>query len=100
MIADLRTLLEVPRLQPVKRIVRERLVTMQAHLAGYTVAILDPEPTSARLIRFRTSVMGSVRSCWSSSGLMCGSRLRSRAPRRIPVATRLAAARTAAGSSQ
>lgn len=76
------------------------LDTMQAHLAGYTVAILDPEPTSARLIRFRTSVMGSVRSCWSSSGLMCGSRLRSRAPRRIPVATRLAAARTAAGSSQ
>ena len=73
--------------------------TTQAHLAGYTVAILDPEPISARLSRFRTSVIGSVRSCWSSRGLTCGSRLRSRAPRRIPVATRLAAARAAAGSS-
>jgi hypothetical protein len=31
---------------------------MQAHLAGYTVAILDLE-LPARLIRFRTSVMGS-----------------------------------------
>ena len=76
-----------------------RAWTMQAHLAGYTVAILASEPMGARLSRFRTPVIGPVRSCWSSRGLRCGSRLRSRAPRRIPVATRLAAARAAAGSS-